>query len=195
MPFGAAQRRFVDECTSFELAYCIANLFNNKAAISSAKAALPSPNQQHSELQILVVDLILRKKFLTILRSFAPLSADEIAAELERILQQEGSAVSGNAAMFGAEQIYFCAAVFADTPRLVLFSNSHNPAYPKFIYIDCEESRFLGFDDVQILPEILTSIREIAVLYSPTTFDPVPFNLDQLNHILDNPDAPRAASD
>ena len=195
-PFGANQQRTIDEYSGFELAYSIANLHNNKAAIAKIKAFKLPTVQPYSDLQLLQADLLLSHKFLTALRSFAPLGLDEIEAYVERLLVEESAAVSPNSNQLLSEQIYFVAAIISpDYPRLVLIGNGYDSAYPNCIFLDCQEARFLGFDSIGLAHEILPEISEIAILYDTIRFAPRLFRLEQLGHILHGSEQPRAASD
>jgi len=195
-PFGANQQRTIDEYSGFELAYSIANLHNNKAAITKIKAFKLPTIQPYSDLQLLQADLLLSHKFLTALRSFAPLGLDEIEACIEQILADENKTVSPNFAQFSTEQIYLVAAIISpDYPRLILIGNGYDSAYPNCIFLDCQEARFLGFDSIGLAHEILPSVTEISILYDVVRFAPRVFRLEQLGHILHGSEQPRAASD
>lgn len=195
-PFGANQQRTVDEYDGFELAYAIANLHNNRAAITKIKAFRLPTVQPYSDLQLLQADLLLSHKFLTALRSFAPLGLDEIEAYFERLLVEESAAVSENFALVSTEQIYFAAAIISpDYPRLILIGNGFDSAYPNCIFLDCQEANYLGFGSVGLAHEVLPEINEIAILYDVVRFAPRVFRLEQLGHILHDAEQPRAASD
>lgn len=195
-PFGANQQRTVDEYNGLELAYSIANLHNNKAAITKIKAFKLPTFQPYSDLQLLQADLLLSHKFLTALRSFAPLGLDEIEAYVERLLVEESSSVSPNSNQLLSEQIYFAAAIISpDYPRLILIGNGFDSAYPNCIFLDCQEANYLGFGSVGLAHEVLPEINEIAILYDVVRFAPRVFRLEQLGHILHDAEQPRAASD
>lgn len=195
-PFGANQQRTANEYDGFELAYAIANLHNNKAAIAKIKAFKLPTVQPYSDLQLLQADLLLSHKFLTALRGYSPLGLDEIEAYIERLLLEENSTVSENFALVSTEQIYFAAAIISpDYPRLVLISNGFDSAYPNCIFLDCQEANYLGFGNVGLAHEVLPEINEIAILYDVVRFAPRVFRLEQLAHILHDAEQPRAASD
>jgi len=195
-PFGANQQRTIGEYDGFELAYSLANLHNNKAAITKIKAFKLPTVQPYSDLQLLQADLLLAHKFLTALRSFAPLGLEEIEAYFEQLLAEESSAVSPNSDAMVSEQIYFVAAIISpDYPRLILIGNGYDSAYPNCIFLDCQEARFLGFGSIGLAHEILPEITEIGILYDVVKFAPRVFRLEQLGHILHDAEQPRAASD
>jgi len=174
----------------------LANLHNNKAAITKIKAFKLPAIQRYLELQLLQADLLLSHKFLTALRSFAPLGLEEIEAYIEQLMAEESSAVSANFDAMTSEQIYFAAVIISpDYPRLILIGNGYDSAYPNCIFLDCQEARFLGFGSIGLAHEVLPEITEIGILYDVVKFAPRVFRLEQLGHILHDADQPRAASD